>query len=194
MDVDFDLKPSFEILEHFNATLASKVSKNNTLEKHPCGAYFQKIAVDSITGLSAIPFKEAEEVGYLKIDFLSLNLLDYFQSTEQVWQLSELEPNWDMLEKKKTVQKLFHIANHFKLINKVKPRNIVELADCLALRIPSKKHLIESYMVNKVDTRLELYRKIDVFYYKKSHAIAYAHNVVLHMHLINYGIEKNVVT
>lgn len=193
MDVDLDLQSDFKILEHFDAVLASKVSKTNTLEKHPVGAYFQNIPVDKMTGFSAIPFKEAEEVGYLKIDFLHLSLLDVFETTEQVRKLSELDPNWDMLNDKKIVRRLFHISNHFRLINRIKPRNIEELADCLALRIPSKKHLIESYIINKESTRPELYRKLEIFSYKKSHAIAYATNVVLHMHLLNYGIKKNVV-
>ena len=194
MDVDLDLKPSFNVTEHFKVVLASKVGKDNELEKHPVGAYFQRIPVDNMTGLAAIPFKEAEEVGYLKIDFLSLHLLEFFQNNNQIRVLAETEPNWNLLDDKKVVEKLFHLGKHFKLINRVKPRNIEEVADCLALRLPAKCHLVDSYLINKQNIRKILYLKEDQFSFKKSHAIAYATTIVLQMHLINHGIYDGIVT
>ena len=194
MDVDLDLKPSFNVTEHFKVVLASKVSKDNTLEKHPVGAYFQRIPVDNMTGLSAIPFKEAEDLGYLKIDFLSLHLLEYFHNNNQIRVLANTEPNWDLLNDRNVVQHLFHLGKHFDLINRVKPRNIEEIADCLALRLPAKCHLLDSYIINKNNVRKILYLKEDKFSFKKSHAIAYATTVVLQMHLINHGIYNGIVT
>lgn len=192
MDVDLDMKPDFDVREYFDVVRASKVDKG-ILKKHPVGVYFQNMATDDMTGFASIPYKEAEDLGYLKVDFLSLHLLSYFQTNHQVRVLAATEPNWDMLENSSLVENMFHIGKHFKLINRVKPRCIEEMADCLALLRPAKRYLLDSYIINKDVARKSLYTKSAGYYFKKSHAIAYATTIVLQMHLINHGIEKNVV-
>ena len=91
MDIDLDLKTDFDPLELFDAVRASMI-KNDDLIKHNVGVYFQSIPVDSMTGLAAIPYKQAEEEGYFKIDFLHLSLLDVFDSKEEIRELLKLEP------------------------------------------------------------------------------------------------------
>ena len=187
MDVDFDLKSSFNVEDYFDVTLASMVKKGK-LVKHNVGTYFQRIPIDPMTNLSAIPYKEAERLGYLKIDFLTMNLLDVFSNNDQIRVLADTEPDWDMLLDEEVVQQLFHIHKHYKLINKVKPRSIEELGDCLALRIPTKRYLLDSYVLNKTNVRKVLYTESDGFNFKKSHAIAYATTIVVQMHLVKYGV------
>lgn len=191
MDIDIDLKTSFKPEDYFKeGTRASRVH-NGDLLAHTAGFYFQTIPKDPITNLSAIPFKEAEELGYFKMDFLHLSLLDDFESKEEIRELLTIEPDWSLLEEQKNVEKLFQLKNQFDVVHKIKPKNIEELCDCLAIFRPGKKHLLQHYNANKEFIRKELYKAPEgeaKYYFKKSHSLAYAMNVVLQMHLITAGI------
>jgi len=86
--------------------------------------------------------------------------------------------------------KLFQLHKRYDIVSKVKPKSVVELADCMALIRPGKKHLLDSYLKNKEQVRHELYTKPNDggYTFKKGHAISYALTVVLQMHLIKGGI------
>lgn len=189
MDVDIDLKTDFDPLNYFKEAIRASMVKNGELVKHPAGAYFQPIPVDPVTGLSAIPFEPAENLGYFKIDFLHLSTLDYFDTKQQIRTLLKKEPNWGLLEDPNVVGKLFQIHKHFRLIADVKPRSVQALADCIALIRPGKRHLVNAYKKAPDVVRPELYRKPDDgYYFKKSHATAYAMTIVLQLHLANADI------
>lgn len=190
MDVDIDLKTNFDPLELFDTAIRASRVQNGELKKHNAGVYFQDIPKDKITGLAAIPYKEAQELGYFKIDFLHLSLLDNFERKEEIKTLVEKEPNWGLLKQKEVVAKLFQLSKHYDLVNKVKPKSVNDLADCIALIRPGKKHLINQYLNNKEQTRKVLYVKPTdgSAYYKKSHAVAYALTIVLQLHLIENDI------
>lgn len=186
MDIDLDLKTNFDPLEIFDEAVRASMVKNNDLIKHNVGVYFQTIPIDSMTGLAAIPYKEAEEVGYFKVDFLHLSLLDVFDSKEQIRELLKIEPDWSLLMRPDIVGKLFQISKQYDLVSKLAPKSVQELADCISLMRPAKRHLVDAYLKNKTLIREELYRKPDdgKYYFKKSHSVAYALNIVLQLHLI----------
>ena len=191
MDIDIDLKTSFKPEDFFNdGTRASRVDHNH-LRPHVAGIYFQTIPKDPVTNLAAIPFEEAEELGYFKIDFLHLSLLDDFESKEEIRALIAMEPDWTILEEQKNVEKLFQIRNQFDIVHTIKPKSIEDLCDCVAIFRPGKRHLLQHYNANKEFIRKELYKppeNLDKYYFKKGHAIAYSLNIVLQMHLIKAGI------
>ena len=191
MDIDIDFKTNFDPLDYFKeAVRASRVEKGE-LRKHPAGAYLQTIPKDPRTKLSAIPFEQAEELGYFKIDFLHISLLDDFESKEEIRRLLAIEPDWLILDEQENVEKLFQIKNQFDVVQKIKPKSIEDLCDVIAIFRPGKKHLLQHYNANKEFIRKELFRKPDdpdKYYFKKSHSLAYAMNIVLQMHLIKAGI------
>jgi len=190
MDIDIDLKDNFDPTEFFNVTLASMVNNKDELVKHPAGAYFQNIPIDSFTGLSAIPYKVAEKIGYTKIDFLHIKILDHFSSKKQIRILANTEPDWNLLKSKQNVEKLFQIKNHFDIVNKIKPTSIIELSDCIAIIRPGKRKLLNEYLKNpnKIRTLLYLKQEDSSYMFKKSHSVAYATTIVLQLHLIKKGI------
>jgi DNA polymerase III alpha subunit len=98
-------------------------------------------------------------------------------------------PNWKLLEDEENVGKLFQIHNHFNVISQVKPKSVQELADCITLIRPGKKHLLPAYLKNRETTRKNsLYaRTADGYSFKKSHAISYAFTIVLQLHLLEAG-------
>lgn len=190
-DVDIDLPGDFDPAKLFPTwTRASQYDENlgATLKPHPCGYYPQAIATDPLSGLAAIPYDHAEELGYLKLDFLHLNIYSKFESREEIEALVELEPNWDLLLVPSTWPKLFQLSRHNDLLLQLKPRSIEDLADVMALIRPGKRELAPLYLVNKAGTRASLYRKGNGYAFKKSHSVAYALVVVLQLHLIEAGL------
>lgn len=190
MDIDIDFA-EFDILKYFPMATQASMVKDGVIKKHPAGAYLQAIPKDQITGLAAIPYKQAEEIGYFKIDFLHLNLLDIFESKAEIRALIKKEPDWSLLEDQETVEKLFQIHRHFDTVYKIKPKSIQELADVIALIRPGKKFMTSLYITNREQVREELYKKPEdptKYYFKRSHALAYALNIVLQLHLIKAQI------
>ena len=187
-DVDIDAPTTFNPLKLFPWVKASTV-KNEELRPHPCGVYPQKIPVDTVSGLAAVPYEQAEELGYLKLDFLHLQLYDHFTSREEIDALLEIEPDWGLLTIPQEQKKLFQLSKHGDILDAVKPKCIEELADVLALIRPGKKQLVKLYKSQRDATRRILYAKDESGYsFKRSHAIAYALVIVLQLHLIDSGI------
>ncbi len=192
MDIDIDTPPLFNPLAIFkdNAIKASLI-KDKKIQPHPCGVYFQEIPIDPITKLSAIPYDEAEQLGYFKIDFLHLGIYSYFENKDEITALLKIDPEWDLLNSPTVVSKLFQLSKYYNVINKIKPKSISDIADTLALIRPGKSYVLNLYLRDKEKGKKELY-KIDPnssYSFKKSHAYAYALIIVLQLHLINAGIE-----
>lgn len=186
-DVDIDFRTDFKPEDVFSWTKASIV-KNEYLSPHPCGVYPQQIPVDDVTKLAAIPYAEAEELGFIKIDMLHLSVYDHFSSREEIKELLKIAPDWGLLLIPSEQKKLFQLSNHGDVLNAVKPKSIEDLADVLALIRPGKKQLLKLYLSHKDATRRALYARDESGYsFKKSHAIAYAMVIVLQLHLIATG-------
>jgi DNA polymerase III alpha subunit len=186
-DVDIDFSNKFDPTI-FGWTRASVV-KNGELTPHPCGYYPQSIPVDDVTKLSAIPYEAAEEVGFMKIDFLHVNVYNHFKSRDEILELLEIEPDWTQMMNPRVQAKLFQLSKHGDVIDLLKPKSILEVADILALIRPGKRGLIKVYKENPEAVRNLLYRKgKDGYTFKKSHAIAYAMIIVLQLHLIEAGV------
>lgn len=192
MDIDIDVPSSFPIDRLFPNAVKASIYKDDKLTPHPCGVYFQELAKDPITGLAAIPYDLAEQTGAFKIDFLHLHVYDYFSSRAEITELINHDPDWSLLEIPSVVNQLFQVSKHGDLLAQVKPRSILELADCLTLIRPQKRFLLKYYLQDREKTRREhLYKHEDgeVGYgFKKAHAIAYAMVIVLQLHLIKGGV------
>lgn len=190
MDVDIDFRTDFDPLELFKDSVRASRVHAGELLKHNAGIYFQHIPKDKLTGLAAIPYKEAGELGYFKIDFLHLSILDNFESKDEIRTLLKRKPDWMLLQSPDVVSKLFQLHSHIELVSRVNPQSVQELADCIALIRPGKRFLLEGYLKNRDVIRKELYRKPDDdrAYFKRSHSIAYALTIVLQLHLIKAGI------
>jgi hypothetical protein len=191
VDIDIDVATSFKLEAIFPTAVKASMAKADELVPHPCGAYFQNVPLDALTNLAAIPYERAQELGALKIDFLNLTAINIFDSREEMLELLEVEPDWTLLQIPSVVKQLFQVGAHYDLLAKLKPRNILELADCLALLRPQKRYLVEKYMQDPVRWRRELYSKGggEGYGFKKAHAIAYAMVIVLQLHLIKAGVK-----
>lgn len=177
-DIDIDFANRTTALDVFKHVVASNGDK-----KHNTGIYVTEIPHNPITGLSTIDYKEAEDRGYFKIDFLNVSVYEKVKNKEHLKKLMETEPLWDLLQQDDFTDLLFHVNGNGWLMRQMKPRCIPELAMCLALIRPAKKHLIGKSWPEIVK---EIWTKPDngEYYFKHAHAIAYAHVVVVQMNLI----------
>ena len=134
-DIDIDLPTSFKPEEVFPDWVKAMIfdEKNQAVKPHPCGVYPQAIPRDPISGLCAIPYDVAESFGYVKLDFLHLTIYDHFTSREEIVELLEIDPDWNLLLAPSVVEQLFQLSNHFEVVSKAKPRSTEDLADVLAL-------------------------------------------------------------
>ena len=187
-DIDIDFPTTFNLNSVINHAIPASMVRNGELVKHPCGYYFQSIPIDPHTKLAAIPYQAAEQLGYFKIDFLHLSLLDSIKSKSEMRSLIAKPPNWELLQDPGVVSKLFQIHKNAELLRRVKPNSVNQLADTIALIRPGKKHLIARYLKDPDSVRGELYRRDgDGYYFKKSHAVSYALTIVAQLHLIEQG-------
>lgn len=186
MDIDIDVPSTFDrtIFPWARAT----VVREGQLSPHPCGMHPQAIPLDPVTGLSAIPYEDAEDIGFFKIDFLHLGVYSFFTKRSEIDELLQKEPDWSLLQVQSNHAKLFQLANHGELLVKLKPMSLLDLADVLALIRPGKRQLVPLYQKDKEMARKLLWAKGDEGYsFKKSHALGYAYVVWLQLHLIEQG-------
>lgn len=192
-DIDIDMPSSFDPAKFFGSYVVTKASmlKDEKLQSHPCGVYFQEIPKDPLSNLSAIPYEAAEELGFFKVDFLHLDVYKYFESKQEIKDLLKIEPDWTLLNSPSIVSKLFQLSKHYDIIKKIQPKSILEIADILALIRPGKAYILNLYLRDKQKARNELYKinENDTYAFKKAHAISYALVVVLQLHLLSAGIE-----
>lgn len=186
-DVDIDFADRTEILFKIQYVPAS-IIKDNTITKHNTGVYVTQIPVDPFTGQASLDYKTAELRGYIKLDFLNVNLYKNVKNETHLLELMNTEPPWSKLYDKSFCEQLIHIGNHYdSLIRMPEPIiNIDQLAMFLAIIRPAKRHLLGNSWSKVAST---IWDKSDDggYSFKRSHAIAYAHLVVVNMNLLNYS-------
>ena len=180
VDIDFfDRDGTLKLFKHAPASII----KDDKIEKHKTGVYFHAVPTHPVTGHSTLDYKKAEDRGYFKIDCLNVNIYKNIKSEQELVELMIEEPDWDMLKDPKIVENLFHLNGHFNIVSKLEPKNIEQLAAVLAIIRPAKRGLMYK---NWVDILKEVWLKPTdgSYFFKKSHAVAYAHAIVVQMNLI----------
>ena len=185
-DIDIDTPSSFDPSDLFKNWVRASLVKDGKLVPHPSGYYPANIPKDPITGLSSIPYNEAEALGYSKIDFLHLSIYNYVKDRADLEQLANSEPDWNLLLLPSVQTRLFQLSNHGQLLDEIRPKSIQDLADCLALIRPGKREILPIYKKDKQVGRRMLWAKSDndAYTFKKSHAISYALVIVVQLNLI----------
>lgn len=187
MDIDIDIQPNIDPAKLFENIISGSRVEEGKFIKHGVGYYFQDIPVDSITGFAAIPYKDTEDMGYMKVDLITVNLLDEFESKDEMRELAKKEPDWTLLHDEEIVKTLFHLGKHYDVVSKVRPTTVQELADVFALIRPKKRALLDKYLKNPKKLRVELFTKREPSDMRRAHAIPYALLIVLQLHLIEQG-------
>ena len=181
-DIDIDTVDRKRILELFPHTDAV-IERNGKKLKHNTGVYFHKMPTDPFSGMATIDHKQAEDLGFFKIDILNVGIYKDVRDPDHLRELMDREPEWELLEHKEISDMLFHVNGHDEILQKLKPRSIVQLAAVLAIIRPAKRHLLSKDW-NTILEQVWLRPDDDSYYFKKSHAIAYAQAVAVQLNLV----------
>ena len=181
-DIDIDFADRDIILDLIKHIKASRID-NEELIPHNTGIYVQPIPYNPINNLSNLDYKVADQRGYFKIDFLNVGLYKDVKNEDHLLQLMNREPLWDLLEQDDFINLLFHVNGHGDILRVMKPKSIEQLAAVLAMIRPAKRYLIGKTW-DEVMPKIWQKPENDEYYFKKSHAIAYATAVVVQMNLI----------
>ena len=181
-DIDIDFVDRDQALKIFKYVGASRC-ENDELVKHNTGVYFHEVPVNARSGLCAVPYDLAESRAYFKIDFLNVGIYKGVRDENHLVQLMNTEPLWDLLEQEDFVNLLFHVNGHGTILKEMKPRTVEQLAAVLAIIRPAKRYLIGKSW-NEVMKEVWTKPHNNEYYFKKSHAIAYAQAIVIQMNLI----------
>ena len=181
-DIDIDFGNRDEILKHIRHTPAA-MRNVSPIRKHATGVHITDIPYDAVNDMANIDYAEAEKRGYLKLDMLNVHVYSQVKSEEHLIELMG-DPDWDMLKDKKIVEQLIHLSNHYQSLQRMpEPVNsIPRLAMFLAVIRPAKKHLIGKSWKTIAESVWE--KESDGYHFKKSHSVAYANLVVVHMNLL----------
>lgn len=186
IDIDFaDRTKALDLIKHIPAGIKDS---NRTFKKHNTGVYCHSIPYNPLTGTASIDYKEAEERGYFKIDFLNVSIYKDIKDEEQLKRLLDTEPLWDLLEQDDFANLLFHVNGHGAILRLMKPKSIEQLAAVLAMIRPAKRYLIGKSW-DEVMKEVWVKPQNDEYYFKKAHAIAYAAAVVVQMNQICESIS-----
>jgi hypothetical protein len=186
-DIDIDFLDRDNALTLFKHVGASRLEAGK-LVKHNTGVYLHEVPVNASTGLCAVPYDAADEEGYFKIDFLNVGIYKGVRNEDHLVQLMETEPLWDLLEQDDFNSLLFHVNGHGGILRQMQPKTVEQLAAVLAMIRPAKRYLIGkdwTTVMNEVWTKPEN----DDYFFKKSHATAYAVAIVVQMNLICENIS-----
>ena len=181
-DIDIDFADRDKALKCFKHIRASRVENGNRV-KHNTGVYMNEVPYDPMLDLASVDYKEAEEYGYFKLDFLNVSIYKDVRDEAHLEELMNKEPLWDLLTHDDFVDNVFHLSGHGDVLRTSMPKNVEQLAAVLAMIRPAKRHLIGKTW-NEIMTEVWTKPEGDEYFFKKSHATAYAVSVVVHMNLL----------
>lgn len=190
IDIDFaDRKAALALIEYVSASQL----KDGHLVPHNTGVYVTDIPQDPFTGLATIDYQTAEARGYVKMDFLNVGLYTHIKSEQHLLELMQREPDWNRFNTdQQFFDRLMHVNGHWNVLKKMPEPvdSIPRLAMLLAIIRPAKRHLIGQPWKVVADSVWERPTD-DAYYFKKAHAVSYAHLVVVNMNLISLGQLTN---
>lgn len=183
-DIDIDFANRDQILSLLPHTDAS-IIRDGKIAKHNTGVYFTAIPQDPFTAQASLDYNTAEELGYVKLDFLNVNIYNQVKDEAHLQHLMSTEPDWTKLYDREFCEKLIHIGNHYDTMIKMPQavNSIPRMAMFLSVIRPAKRHLIGKNWSEVAQTVWERPAD-DSYYFKKAHAISYAHLVVVHINLL----------
>lgn len=181
-DIDIDFADREQILSLLDVT-PSSIIRDGKLVRHNTGVHPTEIPVDPFTGWASLDYNDAEARGYVKLDFLNVNLYKQVRDEQHLVELMQ-EPDWTKLYDPAICQQLIHVNNHYDTLLKMPEPvdTVARLAMFLAVIRPAKRHLIGK---SWKDVSLTIWDKVEGEYaFKKSHAVAYANLVVVNLNLL----------
>jgi hypothetical protein len=178
-DVDIDFADRTQLLQYVKGTPA----RLDTGARHNTGVYFTDVP-RAHDGIATLEHKAAEDMGYFKLDLLNVSVYEHIRNEQHLVELMQ-EPAWNTLQEQSFFEQLIHIGNHWELAQQMQePINSIQrMAMFLAVIRPGKRHLAGQPW-NTVAQEVWQRPEGDVYFFKKSHSVAYAQLVAVHMNIL----------
>lgn len=190
-DIDIDMPNRDLLLALIKHTPAKLSNDSGPVRRHNSGVYVTNIPVDRINNCAAIDYELAEQRGYFKLDLLNMHVYDLIKDPAHYEAMLAMPPVWHRLADKEFVAQVTHIGNHYDTLQRMPEPvdTIARMAMFLAVIRPGKRHLIGRSWREVAETVWD--KTAEGYTFKKSHAIAYAHVVALHMNLLHTLNQDN---
>jgi hypothetical protein len=184
-DIDIDLPSRDRLLSLIDVTAARLGAGTR---KHNSGVYPTDIPYDPIIDAAAIDYKSAEARGYYKLDLLNMSVYEPVRDEAHLLSLMR-EPQWSKLSNREFFEQLVHIGNHYDVMCRMPEPidSIPRMAMFLAVFRPGKSHLIGQPW-SEVSKSIWDRGGDGGYSFRKAHAVAYAHMVVVQMNLLGDGV------
>ena len=178
-DVDIDFADRTHLLNYVQG-VGARLENGN---KHNTGVYFQSIP-QAHDGLATLDHKSAEELGYFKLDLLNVGVYAHVRNELHLVELMR-EPDWSKLHDRDFFEQLIHVAKHYDTMKSMPEPidSIPRMAMFLAVIRPGKRHLVGKTW-SEVSQTVWTKAGLDSYSFKKSHSVAYAQLVAVHMNLL----------
>ena len=183
-DIDIDFADREQVISLLNVTPAS-ILRNGEMVRHNTGVYATDIPQDPFTSQASLDYDVAEDRGYVKLDFLNVNLYKQVRDEAHLIELMR-EPDWAKLYDPDFCAQLMHVNAHYDTLIKMPEavNTIPRLAMFLAIIRPAKRHLVGKTWKEVAETIWDKPTD-DTYYFKKAHGIAYSNLVVVNMNLLS---------
>lgn len=190
-DIDIDFKDAKSVIAQLPCVRSTELITEDGLVPHNSGVHFDNIPVDPVSGFASIRYKEAERLGYQKVDILSQSAYMHVRDRTHLKELMAREPEWSLLLVPEIVDQLSQIKKHITLLNVWKPSSIDELAMFLAMIRPGKRKCQSMNSWAEVESEVWNYNNIELNgegkklpYFKKPHAYAYSLMIVVQLNAL----------
>ena len=182
-DIDIDFADREQVLNILPG-IPAMMQEHGVIKKHNTGVYYVNIPKDPATGIATLDYKTAEDRGYFKLDLLNVAVYQKVRNKAHLDALMTQEPVWELLwRSKEFCEQVIHVGNYYDLICNMKPDNIPRMAMLLSIIRPAKAHLQNKPWKTVAETVWQ--KPVDGgYYFKKAHAVAYAHLVAVHINLL----------
>lgn len=180
-DIDIDLADRSKALRIIKCIPAYQKDGS----RHASGVYVNDIPYDAVLNQATIDHHEADERGYFKIDLLNMSVYQGIKDIQHYDAMLAVDPPWQRLWTDIAwAQQVVHIGNYSSLLQAMRPDSVVRMAAFISVIRPGKAHL-QGLPWSAVFQSVWDGDASRGFVFKKSHAVGYAHLVMLHMNLLN---------
>jgi len=191
-DIDIDFANRQQALAHIWHVPAVQMRESGSVP-HNTGIYVTDIPRDPVTGTATIDYRTAEQRGYIKLDFLNVGLYSQVKSEQHLEQLMSHPPDWNRFNtNRQFFEQLIHVNNHWDLLKSMPEPvdSIPRLAMFLSVIRPAKRHLAGRVWKDVAES-VWIKPDDDSYFFKRAHAVAYAHLVVVNMNLAQLADQSD---
>lgn len=193
-DIDIDVKDRDIILGKLKYIPAiERYTPDGDIVPHKSGVFFDNIPHDPSTGYASIPYKDAEALGYQKVDFLNVHVYDSVRDRQHLVDLSKKEPRWELFKVPEFVGNMFQLGNQVTTVINWAPTNIHQLAMLIAMIRPAKRHLQGYNSWTQVEKEIWVKPTDGKAYFKRAHAYAYALAIIVQLNATVEILENDIL-